>query len=179
MQLVIKNGKIVATHLDSQNIVTAYPQATVITVPDGTPAAIGQAWEITLDQAKGSACARIETARRELETGGVTISWPDGLCSKIQTRDERDWRNINGVASRGLARIMQSIVEEDYFRDADDKNHTLPLPTQALDMGYQAAAAISKIAKAAQDAKDLINSDTVTTPEQIAAIEAAVVWPTT
>lgn len=72
MQLVIKNGKIVATHLDSQNIVTAYPQATVITVADGTTAALGQAWEVTLDQAKGSATARIDAAAETLRQRVLT-----------------------------------------------------------------------------------------------------------
>lgn len=132
--------------------------------------------EAELGKIKDDACARIEVARKSLEQSGVTISWPDGATSKIQTRDERDWRNINGVAARGLARLMQGLSDEDWFRDADDVNHAL-LPTQAVDMGYQAASAISAIAKVAQDAKDSINANTVTTAAQIAEIEAGVVWP--
>ena len=51
------------------------------------------------------------------------------------------------------------------------------LPSQALDLGYQASAAISTIARVAQASKDAINADTVTTAEQVAEIEAGVVWP--
>jgi len=130
----------------------------------------------TLSDLKAAACARIEAYRLALEQAGVWINWPNGTRSKIQTRDERDWRNINGVASRGLARLTQNLTDEDWFRDADNVDHAL-LPSQALDLGYQASAAISIIARVAQVAKDAINADTVTTAEQVAAIEAGVVWP--
>jgi len=130
----------------------------------------------SLSDLKAAACTRIEAQRLTLEQAGVWINWPDGTRSKIQTRDERDWRNINGVASRGLARLTQNLTDEDWFRDADNVDHAL-LPSQALDLGYQASAAISIIARVAQAAKDAINADTVTTAEQVAAIEAGVVWP--
>ena len=133
--------------------------------------------ETTLADLKAEACARIEARRLSLETAGVWIDWPDGTRSKIQTRNERDWRNINGVASRGLARLSQGQTDTDWFRDADNKNHANLLPTQTLNLGYQAAAAISAIAKVAQDAKDAIDAPDVATPEQVVAIEAAVAWP--
>ena len=132
---------------------------------------------VDLATLKRNACNRIETKRQDLERAGVTISWPDSTKSTIQTRDDRDWRNINGVASRGLARITQADTTTDWFRDADNIDHVLT-PTQALDMGQQAAAAISKLAKVAQATKDAINAPTVTTADQITAIEATVVWPT-
>lgn len=131
----------------------------------------------TLAEVKATACARIEAKRQELEKTAVWVNWPDGVRSIIQTRDERDWRNINGVAARGLAHLMQGSSEDDWFRDANDVNHTL-LPTQAVDMGYQAAAAVSALAKIAQDAKDAIRKDTVTTEAEVVAIESAIVWPT-
>ncbi len=130
----------------------------------------------TLADLKAEACARIEDKRQGLEKTDIWIRWPDGTKSIIQTRDERDWRNINGVASRGLFRLTQGLTEEDWFRDADNVDHVL-LPPQAVDMGAQAAAGVSALAKTAQTAKDAINAPTVTTEAQVAEIEASIVWP--
>jgi len=161
------------------HIVTALgtiPEGCTTLVPPTYPVWSGSIWTFDLTAAKTAACTRIEAKRQTLERAGVTISWPDGTKSKIQTRDDRDWRNINGVASRGLARITQADVTPDWFRDADNVDHSLT-PTQALDMGQQAATAISKLAKVAQAAKDAINASTVTTADQITAIESDIVWP--
>ncbi|WP_029458268.1 hypothetical protein [Solidesulfovibrio alcoholivorans] len=130
----------------------------------------------SLAELKDAACSRIEAKRQEREKTDIWINWPDGTKSIIQTRDERDWRNINGVASRGLFRLTQGLTEEDWFRDADNADHAL-LPPQAVDMGAQAAAGVSALAKTAQTAKDAINAPTVTTEAQVAEIEAGIVWP--
>lgn len=132
------------------------------------------ATEAVLEAEKVAACARIESTRQHLEQTAVHINWPDGARSLIQTRDDRDWRNINGVASRGLARLTQGSTDEDWFRDADNVDHVLT-PTQALDLGYQASAAVSAIAKAAQAGKDAVR--VAGSFDAIAAAEAAVAWP--
>jgi hypothetical protein len=156
--------------------VIQYKDCLVLNVPDGTPVELGQVWAMDLPAFKDAICGRIEAARLALEQAGVWINWPDGSRSKIQTRDERDWRNINGVASRGLARLTQALTDADWFRDADNVDHELT-PTQALDLGYQASAAISDIARVAQAAKDAIRADSVATEAAVLAIEAAIAWP--
>ena len=62
MQLVIKNGMAVAFHTDRQDVgnLPAYVGCLILTVPDGTPVKIGQAWEVSLDDAKTSVCAEID-----------------------------------------------------------------------------------------------------------------------
>lgn len=178
MQIVIRSMSVTAVHADVQDLseVSHYKDCLVITVPDATPVELGQTWAMDLPAFKDAVCSRIESARLALERAGVWINWPDGARSKIQTRDDRDWRNINGVASRGLARLTQALTDADWFRDADNVDHELS-PTQALDLGYQASAAISVIARVAQAAKDAIRSDAVATEAAVLAIEAAIVWP--
>lgn len=53
MKIVFKHtlGIVVAIHLDSQDVAHLYPGCLCLTVSDGTPVDIGQAWEVTVEQA--------------------------------------------------------------------------------------------------------------------------------
>ena len=97
-----------------------------------------------------------------------------GRGSFSPSRDDRDWRNIQGVAANGLALLTQGRTDPLWFRDADNMDHTL-LPTQAVDFGFQATAAVAAIARVAQAGKDAVRS--AATLAAIAAAEAAVAWP--
>lgn len=62
MQLIIdSNGKVLVCHSDTQDVANRYPGCLILTVPDGTPVEIGQAWEVDLAAAKASVCAEIDT----------------------------------------------------------------------------------------------------------------------
>lgn len=75
MQIVIHDNRVVATHADGQGLAGLYPGCLVLTVPDGTPVAIGQPWDVDLDAARASACLEIdaaaETLRQTVLTPGV------------------------------------------------------------------------------------------------------------
>ena len=55
MKIVINDtGVLAATHSDFQDVDNLYPGCLILTVPDGTPVEIGQAWEVGLDEAKAA-----------------------------------------------------------------------------------------------------------------------------
>ncbi|BAH73899.1 hypothetical protein [Solidesulfovibrio magneticus] len=62
MFVVVKNGVIAATSpaAPDASSLAAYQGAVVLSVPDGTPVEIGQAWDVALDAAKTSACNAID-----------------------------------------------------------------------------------------------------------------------
>ena len=72
MQCVIFGNEVVAYHPDSQDLSGLYPGCLVLTVPDGTPAEIGQAWAIDLDAAKACACAAIDAQAEVLRQTVLT-----------------------------------------------------------------------------------------------------------
>ena len=142
--------------------------------PTGVPMFGGEWLQPDLAALQAEACARIETERQTRLAAGISITWPDGVTSLVQTRDTQDWINIQGIAAAGLALLTQGETTETWFRDADNADHTLT-PTQAVDFGFQVTKAASALAKVAQTAKDAINL--ATDAAGVKAAEAAVVWP--
>ena len=62
MQIVIHDNRVVATHADGQGLASLYPGCLILTVPDGTPVAIGQPWNVDLDAARAGQLAAIRAA---------------------------------------------------------------------------------------------------------------------
>ena len=62
MKLVVKSGIAAALHADEQSLTGIADYAGCLTLPvqDGTPVEVGQAWPVTLEQAKASACEAID-----------------------------------------------------------------------------------------------------------------------
>lgn len=62
MHIVIRDGRVAAWHPEGQDLsgVTDYVGCLILTVPNGTPVEIGQAWEVDLEAAKASVCAEID-----------------------------------------------------------------------------------------------------------------------
>lgn len=74
MRIVIRHGLVAARHFDGQDLsgVPGYRDCFILTVPDGTPAKIGQAWDVDLEAAKASVCAEIDTEAERRRTTVLT-----------------------------------------------------------------------------------------------------------
>lgn len=59
MQIIVSGNAILATYPDFQDIsqISDYRNHLIFSVPDGTPAEIGQPWPVTLEQAKAARIA--------------------------------------------------------------------------------------------------------------------------
>lgn len=66
---------------------------------------------------------------------GHTVTLSDGTVIQVQTRDEKDFRNINGLVSQALVySMMNNLTEEMTFWGADNTEHTLT-PAKMIEMG--------------------------------------------
>ena len=70
-----------------------------------------------------------------------------GKTFTVQTRDGRDFRNINGLGAVGLARQMSGDETVTKFRDADNVDQSLK-PAELIEMGLKIAGAVDAIYKA-------------------------------
>lgn len=71
-----------------------------------------------------------------------------GLAVPVQTRDERDFRNINGLAARALAAKVAQIDAVIQFRSADNTVYDMT-PDHILALGEGVAAHVQAIYAAA------------------------------
>lgn len=81
----------------------------------------------------------------------VTIG---GVTFTVQTRDEIDFRNINGLVSKGILLTMTSDPSTVTFRDADNVDHVLS-GAGLVSMGSQIAAHVDALYKASWALKAL------------------------
>ena len=72
MKIVVSNGIVLTTYMDSQDVAPPHSGCIILTVPNGTPVEIGQAWEIDLDAAKACACAAIDAQAEVLRQTVLT-----------------------------------------------------------------------------------------------------------
>ena len=73
MHIVISPKRILrATHADSQDVAQNYPDCLILTVPDGTPVEIGQAWAVDLADAKASISAALDAKAERLRNAMLT-----------------------------------------------------------------------------------------------------------
>lgn len=68
---------------------------------------------------------------------GVTVSLSTGKSFTVQTRDERDWRNVNGLGTAGLAlQVAGDTTTLTPFRDAANVEQQLT-PAELVEMGLK------------------------------------------
>jgi hypothetical protein len=68
---------------------------------------------------------------------GVTVTMNSGATIPVQTRDSRDFRNINGLSTTALVLKVQGDKSTTItFRDANNVDHTLTLD-QVIEMGLK------------------------------------------
>ena len=72
MKIVLHDGRIMATHADSQDVARRYPGSLVLRIPEGAGVAIGQRWEVDLDAAKAAVCAELDATAETLRSAVLT-----------------------------------------------------------------------------------------------------------
>jgi hypothetical protein len=70
---------------------------------------------------------------------GVPYTFPDGQAGTIQTRNEQDLLNINGLATRALMAQAAGVTDPVFgFRDEENRSHSMT-PAQVLDLAVAAS----------------------------------------
>jgi hypothetical protein len=75
---------------------------------------------------------------------GVAVTLADSSSFTVQTRDERDFRNVAGLSTAALAYKALGQSPTIVFRDAANVNHNLT-PDLVIEMGLKVAAATESI----------------------------------
>jgi len=111
--------------------------------------------------------------RREKEQDGFAYVFPDGP-GVIQTRDEVDFRNINGLVSMALILLGNSDTTTQIgFRDMFNGTHMMTAP-QLIQMGIFVNTAVSNLYSKSWVKKAEI--DACTTIEQVDAVDINTGW---
>lgn len=127
----------------------------------------------TLAEARSSARRRVDQERDRRIALGVTVEVGQALIP-VQTRHEKDFRNINGLATKAVLLTMVADDAPMQFRDAADVVHTVP-PAGMIALADQAAAHVQAHYAAAWAFKDAIAA--AETVEAVAAIDVTQGWP--
>lgn len=103
------------------------------------------AWEYTVaDKPLAQLHSLIDDERDRRIAAGVSVTIANTTFT-AQTRDEIDFRNINGLVSKGILLLMQSdFTTTSPFRDADN-NEQLLNAQGLISMGEQVAARVTEI----------------------------------
>lgn len=121
-------------------------------VEEGEPEEVAEVWTqtwtvtpIPLEDARAILHRRIAAERTQRERLGVPYVFPPAVAGTIQTRDETDTRNIQGVVTTAMILQTQGITDPVLeFRDADNVNHALT-PSQAIAMGMAVSAHVNAL----------------------------------
>lgn len=101
------------------------------------------------------ACAHVDAERDRRIAAGHDVTIGDGRTISVQTRDERDFRNLNGLVSQAIVfTVLQQPDAAMLFRDASDTNHQVT-PAQMIEIGSLVAAKVQAIYQAAWTIKAL------------------------
>ncbi|WP_420465629.1 DUF4376 domain-containing protein [Panacagrimonas sp.] len=137
-----------------------------------------QTWTITpilVEQARAILHEQVAAERLRLERLGVPYVFPVDVAGTIQTRDDTDTRNIQGVVTTAMILQAQGVTDPVLeFRTADNVNHALT-PSQAIAMGMAVSAHVNALysAKWTHDAAIEQLADTVA----CAAYDTTTGWP--
>lgn len=126
-----------------------------------------------LDTLKDQLKTSIEAKRDAVIAAGITVTFPDGQAV-VQTRDERDIRNANGVAAQGLAMQVNSQTGTLVYRDAANVLHEMT-PAQAVAFGQQVAQGIQAVYTASWAKKAEV--DALATVEAAQGYDVDTGWP--
>lgn len=149
---------------------------------EGLPVLTEQGWKQTwrveplsaekalhsLNLEKERVLSQVSQVRFASEAQGVTFAFSDGQGT-VQTRNDTDIRNINGLVSAALVLKAQGVTDPVLsFRDEQNVTHNLT-PDEALAMGMAVQAHISQTYHWAWEKKQQIQA--VTTAQELRAIE--------
>ncbi|MDD4356660.1 MAG: DUF4376 domain-containing protein [Smithellaceae bacterium] len=140
--------------------------------PDNNGKPIAADRVFTIAEKKALKKAGIEALRDAKIAAGVPYTFPGGVSGTIQTRDQRDFRNITGISVAGLIQFGQDITLK--FRDQDDVDHDIT-PSQAVDLGAFVMQRVSDIYNASWRKKDAVEA--LSSPDAIDSYDIASDWP--
>lgn len=103
MQLLLNRDlTVVSAHGDGVSV-NAAPDCLVLTVPDTTPVEIGQAWEVTMEQA---------VAAREIEAAAACQAVLDPLAARFPAHETKTWEEQKAEAKAILAGDTDPTIEK-------------------------------------------------------------------
>lgn len=131
----------------------------------------------TIEEVVNNKHREIDKIRDKQLAKGVPFNFPD-VVGTIQTRDERDFRNILGRVVAGIVLTWQDVKLP--FRDEEDNTHELT-PLQAVTMGLVASNYGTDAYKAAWAHKGVIKKmvEEGATVEQVEQYDITTGWPET
>lgn len=176
MQIVLRDGRILATHLDGQAIDGLYPGCLVLTAPNDTPVEDGQIWPVDLEVITAAACARIDARAETLCNQVIT---PGSAQMARYQRKEGQARGYLEAQKAGMLPADEAARAEVYPAVYGEVGITAETPeavaTTIVAMAdawwaYGDAVEASRLAgkRAVMAAVDTAG---------VAAAEAAIVWP--
>jgi hypothetical protein len=112
--------------------------------PEPTDAEIAAVESVIASYSTGPDTTDVDAERDRRIAQGVTITLADGTVIPVQTRDDVDFRNLNGLSTAGLALQLQGSTQMTVFRDAENNGHSLT-PAQLVELGMKVAAAIQAV----------------------------------
>ena len=137
-----------------------------------------QTWtvsDISVEDARATLRQRVAAERLRREQLGVAYTFSGDVPGVVQTRDDTDTRNIQGVVTTALILQAQGVTDPVLsFRDAQNVEHPLT-PSQAIALGMTVSSAVKALysAKWAHDAAIELLPDTAA----CAAYDTDAGWP--
>ena len=120
--------------------------------------------------------AAVNRERARLFRLGATVDLGGGLVVPVDTRDQDDLTNIQGLTSFGILKMVQQESGTFTFGGADDVEYELTYP-QLIEIGLTAMARRDAIWKASRAVKAQIEAGTLTDAADIPAAFDALLRP--
>ena len=158
------------TWLAEGNTPTIEAEGRFLSVVDGVLVVDPNKDTILFTEAKEAKINAISNLRDSKIATGIPYTFPDG-AGTIQTRDEKDFRNITGLSTSGIVMAGQAVNMP--FRDQENIVHSMT-PEQVVAMGMFIAAAIQSVYTASWVHADAIKQ--LTTLAEIEAYDISVGW---
>jgi len=128
----------------------------------------GVAWETCNSEPIPATREHVNFERARLFSLGARVDLGDGLVVPVDTRNQGDITNIQGLTSFGMLKMMQQETGTFTFGGADDVEYQLTYP-QLIEIGLTAMAQRDAIWKASRAVKAQIKAGTLTKAADIPA----------
>ena len=135
-----------------------------------------QAWQIWNSAPVPATRAAVNRERARLFSLGATVDLGGGLVVPVDTRDQDDLTNIQGLTSFGILKTVQQESGTFTFGGADDVEYELTY-AQLIEIGLTAMARRDAIWKASRAVKAQIEAGTLTDAADIPAAFDTILSP--
>lgn len=112
----------------------------------------------TLDIVKSEKCTKINQKRDQMQSLSLEYSFPDGETGHIQRRDQKDERNIQGIASAAISLVViGDTTNQIHFTDEDNIKH-LMTGSEGIQFGLFVQQDYANLHDNARQHKDAVNA---------------------